>query len=107
MAKKVYSNTLFWARHVALAFVLIVIAGVMIYLQQNNSDDVPAGKPAEEKSVAKGLSEFYREFRMSSTDPVKEEQGNFVIETGGVDPQLDSKLESLSLIHISEPTRPY
>ena len=104
MAKKVYSNTLFWARHVALAFVLIVIAGVMIYLQQNNSDDVPAGKPAEEKSVAKGLSEFYREFRMSSTDPVKEEQGNFVIETGGVDPQLDSKLESMSSLNTTVDT---
>ncbi|MDO6566351.1 TcpQ domain-containing protein [Alteromonas sp. 1_MG-2023] len=105
MAKKGYSNTLFWARHIALALVLIVIAGFMIYLQQNNSDSAPAGNPMEEKSVAKGLSEFYREFRMSSTDPVKEEQGAFVLETGGVDPQLDNRLESMSSLTSSVDTR--
>ena len=41
---------------------------------------------------------------MSSTDPVKEEQGNFVIETGGVDPQLDSKLESMSSLNTTVDT---
>ena len=46
--------------------------------------------------MSKGLSEFYRDFRMSATDPKEEEQGDFVIDIAGVDANLDSKLAKMS-----------
>lgn len=96
MAKKNSSNTLFWARQVALAAVLIIIAGVMIYLQERNQDESVAVGEVEEKSVSRGLSEFYREYRMTSTEERNDEQGAFVLDIAGVDPQLDEKLEKMS-----------
>lgn len=96
MAKKSYSNTAFWARQVALAVVLIIIAGVLIYVQQRNENAPVAVGEVEEKSVSRGLSEFYREYRMTSTEEQNEQQGDFVLDIAGVDPQLDNKLAQMS-----------
>ena len=62
---------------------------------ENESKPKPEGAQ-EEKSVSKGLSDFYREFRMSSTDPIKDEVGDFVLELSGQDQPLDSQLEKMS-----------
>lgn len=98
MAQKGYSSSLFWARHIALAIVLICVAGMMIYFQQNKENQpLPEGEE-QEKSIAKGLSEFYREFRMSSNKPIDEEGGGFVVDIESSDTQLDNTLERMSNI---------
>lgn len=96
MAKKSYSGSLFWARQIALALALIIGALVLIYLQQNKENaPVPEGEVVE-KTVSKGLSEFYREFRKSSTNPLSEEQSDFVLDVEGDAQHLDSKLKNMS-----------
>ncbi len=96
MANKSFSSSLFWAKHIGLALALIVIAGIVIVLQRDNATEpVPEGE-TKEKSVASGLSEFYREFRMSSTDPILEEIGDFVLSVGNSEETLDQRLQSMS-----------
>lgn len=75
---------------------LVIAAGVLIYMLQTHEQSPTPASQKEEKSVSKGLSEFYRDFRMSSTDPLEDEQGDFVLDIAGVDPNLDSKLANMS-----------
>lgn len=96
MGKTTYSSSSFWAKQIGIAVVLVIAAGVLIYmLQTQEKSPVPASQK-EEKSVSKGLSDFYRNFRMSSTDPLEDEQSDFVLDIAGVDPNLDSKLAKMS-----------
>lgn len=96
MGQTSYSSSSFWAKQIGIAAVLVVIAGVLIYmLQTQDQEPVPQGQ-AEEKSVSRGLSEFYRDFRMSATDPAEDVQGDFVLDVVGVDPNLDDKLAQMS-----------
>lgn len=96
MGQTSYSSSSFWAKQIGIAAVLVIIAGVLIYmLQTQDQEPVPQGQ-AEERSVSRGLSEFYRDFRMSATDPEEDEQGDFVLDIAGVDPNLDNKLAQMS-----------
>lgn len=96
MAQTGYSSTSFWAKQITLAVVLVVAAGALIYFLQTKEASPAPESRKEERSVSKGLSEFYSEFRMSATDPLKEEQGDFVLDTAGVDPDLDGTLEKMA-----------
>lgn len=96
MGQKTQSNSSFWAKQIGIAVVLLVIAGVLIYvLQMQDQEPVPRGQ-LEDQSISRGLSEFYRGLRMQSSDPVEDEQGNFVLDIKGVDPDLDNKLARMS-----------
>ncbi|TAP41460.1 TcpQ domain-containing protein [Alteromonas sp. KUL49] len=92
---KGFSRSMFWIRHLTLAFMLVAVAGVLIYLREDDAPALPDGEP-EQRSVSTGLSEFYREFRMSATDPAEEPTGDFVLDIAGVDSNLDARLESMS-----------
>ncbi|WP_420933505.1 TcpQ domain-containing protein [Alteromonas sp. A081] len=95
MGQQRYSSTSFWAKQIILVVVLMIAAGILIYfLEVKESAPVPETQK-EEKSVSKGLSEFYSEFRMLATDPLREEQSDFVLDIVGVDPNLDTKLEMM------------
>jgi hypothetical protein len=96
MGQTSYSSSSFWAKQIAIAVVLVIAAGVLIYILQTHEESPTPASQKEEKSVSKGLSEFYRDFRMSSTDPLEDEQGDFVLDITGVDPNLDSKLAKMS-----------
>jgi hypothetical protein len=96
MAQTGYSSSSFWAKQIGLAVALVVIAGVLIFVLQNREQSAVPESQVEEKSISRGLSDFYRDFRMSATDPVEEEQGDFVLDIAGVDPNLDSKLAQMS-----------
>lgn len=96
MNQKGYSSSLFWARQIALAVVLMAVAGIMIYLLQSKENEpVPVGEEPD-KSVSKGLSDFYREFRMTSSNPLDEDQSDFVLDVDSPNVRLDSKLERMS-----------
>ncbi|MBJ2130284.1 TcpQ domain-containing protein [Alteromonas sp. IB21] len=96
MGQTSYSSSSFWAKQIGIAVVLVIAAGVLIYILQTNEQAPAPASQKEDKSVSKGLSDFYRDFRMSATDPKEEEQGDFVIDIAGVDANLDSKLAKMS-----------
>lgn len=96
MGQTSYSSSSFWAKQIGIAVALVIVAGVLIYMLQTHEQSPTPASQKEEKSVSKGLSEFYRDFRMSSTDPLEDEQGDFVLDIAGVDPNLDSKLAQMS-----------
>ena len=88
------TSTLFWAKHLGLALAVIIVAGIVIHLQMNmTSAPKPVDAP-EERSVAKGLSDFYREFRMTASEPERHLDQFFLgMEFGKVyDPWEDQKL---------------
>ncbi|MEW9799685.1 toxin co-regulated pilus biosynthesis Q family protein [Alteromonas sp. CYL-A6] len=96
MAQKSFSSTMFWAKHIGLAMVLVIVAGVVIFLEREmEQEPVPEGE-TKEKTVQTGLSEFYREFRQSSTNPIKEDSGDFVMDLNASEQPLDAKLEAMS-----------
>ncbi len=96
MAQKGFSNSMFWAKHIGLALTLLIVAVVLIQLQSENaSAPVPEGE-TKEKSVAGGLSDFYREFRMSSDERIKEDKGDFVLDVANGEQSLDSQLRGMS-----------
>ncbi len=92
MTQKGYSNSSFWAKQIGLAAMLVVIAGVLIYMLQTKEQ----GPSQEEKSVSTGLSDFYQDFRMSATNAEEEKSGDFVVDIAGVDPNLDEKLSQMA-----------
>ena len=97
MEQEGYSSSSFWAKQIGLAAVLVIIAGVLIYVLQSEEKVTPQSE-IEDKTVSRGLSDFYREFRMSATDPEEEEQGDFVLDITGIDPNLDEKLAKMASV---------
>ncbi|MBU3021733.1 TcpQ domain-containing protein [Aestuariibacter sp. A3R04] len=96
MAKQTQPDAVFWAKHIGLALALMVIAGIIVAIYEKNaSAPVPEGAK-EEKSVSQGLSDFYREYRMSSTDPIEEDQSDFVVELSDSGEDLDTQLSNMS-----------
>ncbi len=56
MGQTSYSSSSFWAKQIGIAAVLVIIAGVLIYmLQTQDQEPVPQGQ-AEEKSVSRWLN---------------------------------------------------
>lgn len=54
MAQNSYSSSMFWARQIALAVVLIIVAGIMIYVQQRKENaPLPEGENRRTKLCRK------------------------------------------------------
>ncbi|MBU2979227.1 TcpQ domain-containing protein [Alteromonas sp. C1M14] len=96
MAKNTQSDAVFWAKHLSLALALVIIATIILFLYKKNaSAPVPEGA-TKEKSVSQGLTNFYREYRMSSTDPIDDESSDFVLELDNSSQGLDEQLANMS-----------
>ena len=90
------TSTLFWAKHLGLALAVIIVAGIVFYLQMNmTSAPTPVDAP-EERSVAKGLSDFYREFRMTANQSERSEGADMVLDVTPSEQSLDDRLQSMS-----------
>lgn len=90
------ASTLFWAKHLGLALAVVIVAGIVIHLQMNMaSAPTPVDAP-KERSVAQGLSDFYREFRMSANEPVRSEGADMVLDLSPSEQSLDDRLHSMS-----------
>ena len=90
------TSTLFWAKHLGQALAVIIVAGIVIHLQMNmTSAPTPVDAP-EERSVAKGLSDFYREFRMTANEPERSEGADMVLDLTPSEQSLDDRLQSMS-----------
>ncbi|WP_018983135.1 TcpQ domain-containing protein [Salinimonas chungwhensis] len=90
MAKKTYSGKRFWARQFAVAVVLVLLAAALIYWQQNNVDET------ETRSVSKGLSDFYEQFKQGPEIEEEPTEGDFVIDLNGTDTPLETRLETMA-----------
>ena len=90
------TSTLFWVKHLGLALAVIIVAGIVIHLQMNMASAPKPVDAPEERSVAKGLSDFYRDFRMSPAEPEKSEGADMVLDLSPSDESLDERLKSMS-----------
>ena len=77
MADKEASSS--WLKHIALALVVLVGAIVVLIYMPESDDSTQASKPKENMSIEENLADFYREFRLSSKDPIQAEYGDFVV----------------------------
>ena len=95
MASKGYSGTSFWVKQIGLALVLIIVAAVLIYLQEGSDSSAEAPK----KSVSSGLSDFYRDFRQSSSEVGNSASSEFVVDVEKSEEDLDTQLKSRASKH--------
>jgi hypothetical protein len=84
-----------WLKHTLLAIILIVLAGIAIVFY-NDKISMPTPEGAKmRKNPAKGLSEFYTEYRLSAVDPIQEELGDFVIGLNPANESVDDRLRDM------------
>lgn len=96
MNKRAPSKHLFWVKHLGLALAIIVIAVLMLNLENiQNAMPVPKGA-APKKDPAKGLSDFYAQYR-SPTNEVASEDSEFVLDlnTNTNEPPLTERLKEM------------
>jgi hypothetical protein len=71
-----------WQKHLALG-VLVLLATILFLVYRPDSMDLPIlsdGEVSEQKdNISDNLARFYEEFRLSSSDPIKDEFGDFVV----------------------------
>lgn len=92
------SNTLFWLRHLGLALALIVLAAVVITLRHNfETKPRPEGAPPP-KTLAKGMTDFYESYKLSSSRPFEEDIGDFVKVLNPPESSLESRLADMESI---------
>jgi hypothetical protein len=92
---KQVSNSLFWLKHILLALMVIVIAGIVLIIQlSNESADRPKSDSGKD-TIASNMSDFYAEYRSSSLSPRAEELGDFVMEVKTSDNLLSERLEKM------------
>jgi hypothetical protein len=84
-----------WLKHILLAVILIILAAVAIIFYENKmSMPQPEGAQTR-KNPAKGLTQFYTEYRLSATDAKQEELGDFVIGLNPPNASIDDRLRSM------------
>ena len=89
------SNISFWLKHVLLALSLIVLAGVAIFIYEKNAAAPKPEGAKLRKNPSKGLTEFYTEYRLSSTAPHEDGPGDFVMELNTPSESMDSRLRKM------------
>lgn len=94
MGKK-SSNVLFWAKHIGLALAIIVVAAVVITLQNTNVSTPQPEGAKQKKTVSQGMTDFYATHRMSSSKPFQDDLGDFVMENKVDDKPLGERLRDM------------
>lgn len=96
MSNKSVSSAMFWAKHVGLALVLIIVAIVVISMQSARDSEPESANPSGPKNISSNMSNFYREHRQSSTKPIEEETSDFVMRLNeSSDQPLNARLEKM------------
>ncbi|MEP0356847.1 MAG: toxin co-regulated pilus biosynthesis Q family protein [Paraglaciecola sp.] len=89
------SSSLFWVKHLMLALSIIVIASIVLYLQQTNLNTVRPEGDTGRKSIEENMSNFYADYRLSSRHPREEGLGDFVIEVNTSETPLSERLKKM------------
>lgn len=96
MAKQPQSDAAFWAKHLGVAIAVLIVAGIVVYFYRSSGAESAPEAASQEKSISSGLSEFYREYRMTSTDVIEDESSDFVLELNNSEESLDAQLAGMS-----------
>ncbi|MDN4501624.1 toxin co-regulated pilus biosynthesis Q family protein [Alteromonadaceae bacterium BrNp21-10] len=89
------SDFKFWAKHIGLGLGLIVVAILIIVLYNKNfNSSVPEGGEKKEK-LGDNMSRVYAASRMSSTEPIEEKKGDFVLDVNMSEEDLQQRLRSM------------
>lgn len=95
---KVSSNLMFWVRHISLAVVLIVVAIVVINLQNKAASK----RDGPSKNVTSNMSNFYSKYRQSQTKPIEDETSDYVMKLNETsDRNLNDRLKDMESIEQS------
>ena len=89
------SNSFFWVKHLALATLIIIVAGIVLYLRQTNLSTVRPEGDSGRKSISENMSNFYSDYRLSSRHPREEGLGDFVMEVKISDEPLGERLQKM------------
>ncbi|MFT2092549.1 toxin co-regulated pilus biosynthesis Q family protein [Paraglaciecola sp. 2405UD69-4] len=89
------SSSLFWLKHVFLAIGILVIAGIVLFMQQTNLNRVKPEGDTGGKSIEENMSNFYADYRLSSRHPKEDELGDFVIEVNTSEKPLSERLKKM------------
>lgn len=92
------SNLMFWARHIGLALALIIIAAVVINLQHVSVTSPKPQGAQKDKNPSKGLTDFYSEYRLSSTRPHQEDKSDFVMELNTPETSINERLKNMESV---------
>jgi hypothetical protein len=94
----------FLLKHVALAVIVLVGAiSVLLYKPDATAPSIQPSTPAKEgkDNIEENLARFYKEFRFSSKDPIKERYGDFVV---ALDVPEASQTEQLvAIVSVDQP----
>jgi hypothetical protein len=99
MASKKQSR--FWIKHLVLALIVLAIALlVLLYRPESLNSSIRASGQESSKgsSIEENLANFYREFRLSSRDPIQEEFGEYVIALEESDASQTQQLNAISSV---------
>lgn len=91
--KKSFNPATFWAKQIGLAVILIAVAALVINSQ--NEKAATARQKAPKKNIDNSLSSFYASHRMSSTEPIEDELGDFVVELNRDNQSLSKRLQQM------------
>ncbi|WP_299083896.1 toxin co-regulated pilus biosynthesis Q family protein [uncultured Paraglaciecola sp.] len=89
------TGSLFWLKHVFLAVLVIVIAVIVLVMQQRNESAVLPEGDAGKKSIASNMSNFYADYRSSSRGPIEQDLGDFVMGVKTSDKPLSERLKKM------------
>jgi hypothetical protein len=89
------SESMFWMRHVALALLIIVVGGVVIFLQQRSESMPKPEGEVKSRSLSENMTKFYSEYRLSSRRPREDGLGDFVLEVKESDTPLNERLQKM------------
>lgn len=92
---KTASNSFFWVKHLALALLIIIVAGIVLYLRQTSLSTVRPEGDSGRKSISENMSDFYADYRLSSRHPREEGLGDFVMEVKVSEQPLSERLQKM------------
>jgi hypothetical protein len=92
---KKISNSLFWLKHLLLALMIIAIAVVLLVMQQKYELAERPDGAGSPKNISNNLSDFYADYRSSSSVPREEELGEFVMAVKVSDKPLNERLKKM------------
>lgn len=84
-------DSMFWVKHVLLSIAILVVAGIVLYL--NSTRKPSTGEPS--KSIADSMGGFYSAHKQSSRDPLKEDLGDFVVAVKTPTEPLTNRLKKM------------
>jgi hypothetical protein len=88
---------MYWLKQLGLVLVVVVLAVIILILHEEyTTRPLPEGAP-QERSIQRGLSDFYREYRNTFNELTLEKMSDFVLDVQVSSTPLEQRLEKISL----------